>query len=125
MLLSTTGVRISQHWCGDLLINATIWGEAEPCAHFKSQGESACPMHAQLTTSKNCCHQKAQIIEGGDEDFTIQYVTNPPQVLIGTLFWVDYIFDIISPNESIDPFRNHSPPLIESRLFALIQSFLL
>lgn len=125
MLLSTTGVRISQHWCGDILINATIWGEAEPCSHFRNDDNTKCPIHANLNKKKNCCSQKAQIVEGGDDDFLSQGFALNVAFDCSNLRWnqLDFCFEPWSI--LTNHFHNHSPPLLESRLFLRIQSFLL
>ena len=125
MLLSTTGVRVSQHWCGDLLVSATIWGEAEPCSHFTKDEDSKCPMHAQMAPKKNCCEQKAQIIDGGDEDFKNAHFSYLNVLLHMTHTGQYEVKGLLSFEGKLDHFRNHSPPLIGSKLFVLIQSFLL
>jgi hypothetical protein len=125
MLLSTTGVRISQHWCGDILINATIWGEAEPCSHFSSNEHAKCPMHANLNNKKNCCSQKAQIVEGGDDDFLYQSFALNVAFDFSNLLWNQLELCFAPRSILTSHFHNHSPPLLESRLFLRIQSFLI
>jgi len=124
-LFSTTGVRISQHWCGDRLINATIWGDAEPCSHAKSNGEVECPVHGIMKVGKKCCSEREVMVEGGDEDYEFSsFLISFPdfQIDLPAAMRIEKQFVVHSTK---DHFRNHSPPLIESRIFLEILSLLL
>ncbi len=124
MLLSTTGVRISQHWCGNNLVNFSIWGEAEPCDHFKDKNALACPMHADMP-SKNCCSQKQVDVEAGDEDFKIS-ASLQCDVKIELNDIASEVFDLHPYQTSLpEHFRNHSPPILGKAIFIKNQSFLI
>jgi len=124
ILFSTTGIRISQHWCGADLINFSIWGDAEPCAHYLNEKAPACPMHANMT-SKNCCSQKEVYVKGGDEDFQMEsaQVFRTPYVLIQKLTAPLIIFT--SRVLTVEHFRNHSPPILTESIFIRVQSLLI
>ena len=116
---------ISQHWCGDRLINATIWGDAEPCSHAKSNGEVECPVHGIMKVGKKCCSEREVIVDGGDEDYqSSSFLINFPdfQTYFPAVIGIENQFMV---RFTKDHFRNHSPPLIESRIFLEILSLLL
>jgi hypothetical protein len=122
MLLSTTGVRISQHWCGDQLVNATIWGEAEACNHAIKMVD--CPIHGKmLVDSKKCCDQREITIEPNEDDYIFSaYFLN---INVESEFFVFAIesTEIICPQFLNQKFYNHSPPLIGLALFKLTESY--
>ena len=124
ILFSTTGIRISEHWCGDKLINSSIWGDAEPCDHFKNADAPACPLHANMP-KKKCCSQKELIIAAGSDDFQVENTT-----IINVQFeFIQEISNWINGYSSRIPlaehFRNHSPPNLGLPIFIRIQSFLI
>lgn len=125
MLLSSTGIRISQHWCGKRLVNTTIWGEATPCSHFDAGDKPACPMHSKQMKSKNCCDQREVIVEGGDDDYIGSFFSL--QSPVGVVF---QFFRECEPTTGIAAFtsckfHNHSPPLKGPPLYLMIRSFLI
>ncbi|MEZ4722187.1 MAG: hypothetical protein R2813_09960 [Flavobacteriales bacterium] len=124
LLLSTTGLRISQHWCGNALINATIWGDAEPCEHFKSEEKPACPFHAKMQAAKKCCSEREVYIDGSDDDFLAQLICSISYHPTGVVMirMVD-LFDHVGATIKEAKFHNHSPPLIKSSIFLLIACF--
>ncbi len=126
MLLSTTGVRLSQHWCGDELVNATIWGEAEACDHFNEEAAPVCPMHAHLAVKKKCCKQKSTIVEGGDEDYEIiSHVLKIKFKIISNYTWIFMPLKAVEYKLDTDSFFNHSPPLLKEEVLTLFQLFLI
>jgi hypothetical protein len=125
-VFSSTGVRISQHWCGNILVNATIWGDAEPCDHFSSSCEKNCAFHQKLAAAaKNCCQERTVVVEGGDEDY---------QASALVLEVIHSLADIDRPLESVlayhDSFswvsvQDFAPPPLEQDLQSLFQSYLI
>lgn len=124
ILFSTTGIRISQHWCGGDLINFTIWGDAEPCAHYQNDNTPSCPLHANMNR-KNCCSQMELNIHGGDEDFQIESapIVRTTYVLIQKLW--EPVARLTSRILSVEHFRNHSPPVLSEPIFIRVQSLLI
>ena len=123
MLFSSTGVRISQHWCGGELINATIWGEAESCSHAVEMID--CPIHGKMAVEKNCCEEREVIVEGGDEDYIVSaHVVQPVTDYISLLNTTSNT-ELIEFVPRILRFLNHSPPLIGTARYVVIQSFLI
>ncbi len=130
MLLSSTGIRISQHWCGDVLVNTSIWGNAKPCEHFQSN-TIPCPFHPNMFIEvmdgekKNCCNEQAIYVKGGDEDFMpyASVVSAPVWNLLALIPSFDLDLFRVAPKR--EKFRNHSPPLLTRPILLLVQSFLI
>ncbi|MEZ4722197.1 MAG: hypothetical protein R2813_10010 [Flavobacteriales bacterium] len=125
VLLSSTGVRLSQHWCGNRLVSATIFGEAEACSHFQASDKPACPMHAKAQ-QKKCCDQRETIIDGNDYDFEIQAM-ELVEVPVSIVAIMHYVFSspLMEAELVTNKYDNHSPPLIGSDILVRFQSFLL
>lgn len=122
MLLSTTGVRVSQHWCGSQLVNSSIWGDAEPCDHFMASDKPACPMHKNVP-KKKCCDQREFTVEPQEDDFAGSQVSiSEPFVTftaLGTLFEASLEAPMLIQRH----FRNHSPPPLNQAIYLITQSF--
>ena len=126
VILSSTGVHISQHWCGDQLVNTSLFGAAEPCSHYQSTENSSCPFHAKQASKKKCCDQRETSIDGNDYDFEAQSFS----VLSAPISWVAILWDTVvsevaEADCTFNKFHNHSPPLLGLDIFVRIQSFLL
>lgn len=126
VLLSSTGIRFSQHWCGEKLVNTSVFGKAQPCNHYQAAEKPACPFHSAKESSKDCCSQREAVIEGKEYDFEVQ-VTNAPlpdQVITWNLPLL-YLVNFDDQEYKAPKFFNHSPPLIGSSIRVRIQSFLI
>lgn len=126
VLLSSTGMRFSQHWCGDSLVNTSIFGEAQACSHYQASDKPACPMHAQSAAKKKCCDQRETIVDGNDYKYEVQAMERI-EVPIALVAIVHYAWDGILPETDLvtAKYHNHSPPLIASDILIRVQSFLL
>lgn len=126
VLISSTGLRMSQHWCGDQLVNAAFFGEATPCSHFAKSEESQCPMHAKTDNPKKCCDQKNQIIEGNDYTYEFQTIEAHISFKIAlVLVWNFFSEQPVERHVASSKFLNHSPPLLASEAIVLLQRFLI
>jgi hypothetical protein len=126
ILFSSTGIRISQHWCGDQLVNAAFFGEATPCAHFAKSEESQCPMHTKNNITKKCCDQKDQIIEGNN--YMYEFQTTQVQIsfkIALVLVWNMFAEQPTDRPTASSEYLNHSPPLLASEAIVLLQTFLI
>ena len=126
VLLSSTGVRLSQHWCGENLVSASVFGEAQPCSHYKATEKPACPFHAAKEAPKKCCDQRETLIDGNDYDFEIQVTSAPvPDYAISWIQPVLYLVNHGNQEYTTPKYLNHSPPLIGSDILVRNQSLLL
>lgn len=123
MLISTTGVRISQHWCGDQLVNATIWGEAEPCSHSMEMVD--CPIHGKMAVEKNCCDQRASIIDAIENDFFSSSIVFNYMPIAFDLVTTQLESQLITRDLDSKHHLNHSPPLIAQRTHKVFETYLI
>lgn len=126
LILSSTGVTINQHWCGDTLMGASIWGKAEPCSHFKAA--TMCKIHPNMVLqgASNCCDEESQTIKGSDVHYVASGVLDvdfpTTTTLLSRPVLVTHLNDPMIP---VVHFRNHSPPLIGPKRIVWVQSFLI
>lgn len=115
LLLSTTGVTISKHYCGDILKNIAINTEPEHCCE-----EDEMPM--------GCCHDEAQHYSLDDDLRLQQYdlKLDPPSIA----YLISYCTVLVETHN--DDFENQhlnfvfkSPPRAEPDIYISVQSFLI
>ena len=112
LLVSTTGLAVSKHYCGDDLVSVKIAAEAETCCNDDS-----------------CCHTETQYLQLDDD-----FVASTLPVDFRNLFSIDLflnateqeIFPIRDNHYSKRlPFTNMSPPRTMQVRLAIHQVYLL
>ena len=109
LLVTTTGVTFSMHYCGGRLVSASVNKTSEPCCN-----------------SGGCCHDKTIHFQL-KENFVspVQLEANAPAIV--DLLIPEYSilnFDLpADPTSGISIFSDTSPPTLHARL-ALMQTYL-
>ncbi len=116
VLFSTVSFTIEKHFCGDVLVDTSIFVEAEKCA-----------MEAlEILQKKTCCKDEVDVVKGQDElivssfddlDFEQQQ------------FIIAFVFSNISGFKSLPkltiPHKDYSPPNLVSDIQVLDQVFII
>lgn len=124
LLLSSTGLRISQHWCGDELVSVSVWGEAQPCGHADKTVD--CPIHGTMNLSdKNCCDQREVKIEATEEEFLNHSFNMEIDISENEILGEETIISSIEDQGIMVATISHSPPLIEECVFKRNQRYLI
>ncbi|MCF6278765.1 MAG: hypothetical protein L3J14_00275 [Flavobacteriaceae bacterium] len=122
VLFSTLSFTVNKHYCGDLLVDATIFGAAKSCGMEmkKNTSDKDCSL-----AKKNCCTEKQEVIEGQDELKTALETLRFEQ----QAFIVSYIHSYISLFEvlenDISSYRDYSPPLVVKDIHKLDETYLI
>lgn len=114
LILATTGLSISKHYCNDLLIGTTLGTKAQSCGMDKGDSSDCC----QETT-------ETQVL---NEDFQISTSTfdlYPEYDLLVAYLVTDLVSSNIYENYSTLNFHNSGPPDKTEPLYISVQSFLL
>ncbi|MDE3741077.1 HYC_CC_PP family protein [Maribacter polysaccharolyticus] len=122
VLLSTFSFTIENHYCGDILVDSSLYGKADSCGMDVQQSSDSgeCDL-----TQKNCCSNETLSINGQD-DLKISFEKfNMEQ----QLFVVSFIYSYINLYEGLDsnivPFKDYSSPLLVRDVQVLDQTFLI
>ncbi|MAT39099.1 MAG: hypothetical protein CL946_05795 [Ectothiorhodospiraceae bacterium] len=115
MILSTTGVTVARHYCGDRLISTSV-------ATDKEDG-SCCSMEG----SDSCCKNEVETV-AVDDDITISSQSVDHDVTLSAVSPIASIPHIESPSLDNNLERTNPPPLLREHgksLPILLQSFLI
>jgi len=122
VLFSTMSFGISEHFCGNLLVDTSIFSSAETCG-----------MEIERTSSKegcniqknNCCKDVVKLIEGNDNlNISVDKIDFEQQLLVAS-FYVTYIDLFEGLEENVIPFTGYPPPLLITDIQLFDQTFLI
>ncbi len=122
VLFSTMSFSISEHYCGDLLVDSALFSKAESCGMEmeKSSSTNDCSVDKE-----DCCNDVVKHIEGQNELKTDLSNLNLEQQVFVASFVYSYINLFEGLEENIIPFKYYSPPLIVTDIHVLDQVFLI
>ena len=122
VLVSTMSFTISEHYCGDHLVDSALFSKAESCGMEMQQppSEEDCSIQKD-----NCCSDIIKQIEGQNElKRDISNLSFNQQVFVAS-FVYSYINLFEGLDKNIVPFKNYSPPLLVTDIQVLDQVFLI
>ncbi len=128
ILVSTTGLAMSEHFCGGELQDIAFFGQAKVCeAHVKQVPPCH---HEQVATGaqvnkKSCCEDKTVISQ--QQETLAQTVLKELQPDLSFVAVIaSYLLVLTSEHTpQVAQHTNYIPPLIEYDIPVLVQSFLL
>lgn len=122
VLFSTMSFTISEHYCGDHLVDSALFSKAESCGMEMQNPLS--PEDCNIVKS-NCCSDVIKQIEGQNElksDFSI--LNFEQQVFLASFVYTSInLFEGLSIN--VVPFKYYSPPLLVKDIQILDEVFLI
>lgn len=122
VLFSTMSFTISEHYCGDLLVDSAVFSKAESCGmeQEKPSRNKDCNF-----SKKNCCSDILKQFEGQNElKIDLSNLNFEQQVFI-TSFVYSYINLFDGLEENIVPFKYYTPPPIVKDIQVLDSIFLI
>ena len=116
VLFSTVSFTVEKHFCGDVLVDISVFVEAEKCA-----------MEAMETLQKkSCCKDEIDVVEGQDElKFSSFEDLDFEQQQFITAFTYTYLTCFESLPKQIIPHKDYSPPNLVFDRQVLDQVFLI
>jgi hypothetical protein len=124
VLFSTMSFTIDMHYCGDKLVDASIFKKAKTCKMEmqKSKSDSECSI---MKMKKDCCSDEQLIIDGQDElKLSFEKMTLDQQVFV-TSFIYTYAQGFEDLQENKTSFLEYPPPLVVRQIFKLDESYLI
>ncbi|WP_308990670.1 hypothetical protein QLS71_004230 [Mariniflexile litorale] len=119
-MFSTVSFTIEKHFCGDVLVDVSVFTEAQKCIMGAFETDQ------QTIRKKICCKDEVNVIQGQDnlrltsfEDFNFQQ----------QLFIASFTYTFISVSqglaEHVIPHKNYSPPHLVADIQVLDQVFII
>ena len=116
VLFSTVSFTVEKHYCGDVLVDVSVFSEAEKCAM-----ESI-----DIIQKKTCCKDEVDVVIGQDElKFSSFKDLDLSQQLFLTVFTTTYINLFEGLPKQIIPHKNYSPPNLVTDIQVLDQVFII
>ena len=122
VLFSTLSFSISEHYCGDNLVDSSLFSEAESCGM---------EMHEPLSfkgysiQKNNCCKDVVKLIEGKDNLKANFSDLNVKQQVLFNEFIYSYVNLFEGIEDNIIPFNEYSPPVVIRDIQVLHDTFLI
>lgn len=122
VLLSTVSFTVDSHFCGDTLVDSSIFGHVETCG-MEVQQQS--PSSECDISKKDCCSDEQVIVEGQDTLKTSFDKLDKDQQLFVAAFIHTYINLFFESQEDLNSYRDYTPPPLVRDIQVLDQTFLI
>lgn len=116
VLLSTVSFTIEKHFCGDILVDVSLFSEAEKCGMET----------LEIQMKKTCCKYEVDVVKGQDE---LKFSSFDDLEFEHQQFLASFVYSYINlfeglPNQII-PHKDYSPPNLVADIQVLNGTFLI
>lgn len=122
VLLSIVSFTIDSHYCGDTLVDSSLFGHVETCG-MEVQQQS--PSSECDISKKDCCSDEQVIVEGQDTLKTSFDKLDKDQQLFVAVFIHTYINLFFESQADLNTYNDYTPPLLVWDIHVLEQTFLI
>lgn len=122
VLLSTVSFTLDSHYCGDTLVDYSLFGHVETCG---MEVQKQLPSPDCDISKKDCCSDEQAIVKGQDTLKTSFDKLNKDQQLFVAAFIHSYINLIFESQTDLNSYRDYTPPLLVWDIHILEQTFLI
>lgn len=120
VLFSTVSFTIEKHFCGDVLIDVSVFTESQKC------GMGISEMAHESMAEKTCCKDEVSIIQGQDDlRLTSFEDLNIPQSFFITAFTLAFVNLFEGLPQHVIPHKQYAPPTLVADIQVLHQVFLI
>ncbi|WP_456377019.1 HYC_CC_PP family protein [Lutibacter sp.] len=125
VLFSTMSFSISEHYCGEHLVDSALFSKAESCGMASDNYRKQTPNKDCSFQKDNCCDDIIKQIEGQNELKTnISNLTFEQQLFVAS-FVYSYINLFEGLETNVVPFKDYSHPLLVCNLQITYQVFII
>lgn len=132
VILASAGIIVNKHYCKGELKNIALFVEAEQCHDVRTRkiktqchpGKNTC-QQSEKKEGRKCCENKTVFLETDDFISTMASPKINPEFQLIAVTFILYNDLLFSTEKRFVKFLNYKPPLIESDIPVLVQSFLL
>ncbi len=123
VLFTTMSFTIDMHYCGDTLVDVSLFQKAKGCGMEKAPKTFDCEMPAMV--EKSCCSDH-QIVKEANQDLKTSFdsLSFAQQTFIATFFYT-YLNRFEGIEKNFIPFKDYHPPFLEQDVLVLNQVFLI
>ena len=116
VLFSTISFTIEKHFCGEVLVDVSVFGEAKKCCVESMEGHQ----------EKSCCKDDLELVKGQDElnASSFEDIDFSQQQLVA-LYTFSYINLFEGLYKQIIPHKDYSPPNLITDIQVLDQVFII
>jgi len=120
VLFSTVSFTVEKHFCGDVLVDVSVFTEAEKCAMDAYEQE------IETITKKSCCKDTVDLFEGQDEMIvkSLDDLDFEKQIFVASFIYT-YINHFEGLPQQVIPHKDYSPPNLIANLNIANQVFLI
>ncbi|MCM4164912.1 MULTISPECIES: HYC_CC_PP family protein [unclassified Arenibacter] len=122
VLFSTFSFTVEQHYCGDTLVDFSMFGKAESCGMDIQQLSNS---HDDNLKKIGCCEDETLSVLGLDDLKVSLEKLNFEQHKFVVSFVYSYLNLFEGLQENIVPFNHYPPPLLVKDIPILHQTFLI
>lgn len=122
VLLSTFSFTVDSHYCGDVLVDSSIFGHVKTCGMEIQQqsSSSACDF-----TKKDCCSDERVFIEGQDPlKISFDTLEKDQQFFVATFIYT-YIHLFFESQADLNSYKYYFPPPLIKDIQVFDQTFLI
>ncbi|MGV8813524.1 MAG: HYC_CC_PP family protein [Gelidibacter sp.] len=122
VLLSTVSFTVESHYCGNILVDSSFFGDVETCGmevhdHLPS---SECDI-----SKKDCCNDVKDTVEGQDDLKMSFHTLDKVQQIFVAAFIHSYINLFEDQDADINSFRDYVPPFLIQDIQKLHETYLI
>lgn len=122
VLLSTVSFTVDSHYCGNTLVDSSMFGHVETCGMEVQQKSSSSECDI---TNKDCCSDEQFIVDGQDNLKTsFDKLEKEQQLFVATFIYI-YINLFTESQTEQNSFRDYSPPPLVRDIQILDQTFII
>ena len=122
VLFSTISFSISEHYCGDHLVDRSLFSTAESCGMEMEKSLAIGDCNIQ---KNNCCKDVVKLYKGQDDIKTNPIDLNSSQQILVASFIYSYINLFEGLEENIIPFKEYSPPFLITNIQVINETYLI
>jgi hypothetical protein len=124
VLFSTLSFKVDMHYCGDRLVDYSLFETAEGCGMMESSLEIS-EENSDMQMEMGCCTDIEIVMEGQDDlKITVDQVSFEQQIFVSTFFYT-YINLFEGVDKNTNSFKDYSPPPLIRDIPILDQTFLI
>ena len=122
VLFSTMSFSISEHYCGDNLVDSSLFSTAESCG---MEMENSFAIGDCDIQKNNCCKDVVKLFEGQDDIKTNPLDLNFSEQTLVASFIYSYVNLFEGLEENIIPFKEYSPPILITNIQVINETYLI